>query len=303
LTSLRSTRSGAAKVVATLIIIFSAPLAILGLAGVSRAGAVHAPTYFYLDLGASASVGFQPTPADPRGEPTSHGYSNDIVKYEAARGIKLPLTELGCPGETTTTMLYGGGTCYGPGDSQLHEATNFLYSHFNDIGIVTLDLGFNDLRPCIVSEAVDETCVQDQLSAIQVELPTILKQLKGAAGPRVTFIALDHYDPYLAYEAIDPSAATFTSEAGDVVDRLNIMLDQIYLSAGVPVAQVDTAFQSQDHTRTRLKGVGEVPENVSSVCELTWMCQPAPYGPNFHPNDAGYALIARTIESVLPFPF
>jgi lysophospholipase L1-like esterase len=286
-----------------LLIVFCAPLTVLGLAGVGTAGAVHAPTYFYLDLGGSASVGFQPTPAHPRGQPTSNGYSNDIVTYEAAKGINVHLTELGCPGETTTTMLYGGGPCYGPGDSQLQEATNFLFSHFNDIGIVTLDFGFNDLHPCLANDVVDEVCVQNQLNDMQVELPTILKELKGAAGPRFSFIALDHYNPYLAYEAFDPSEAAFASEASDVIDRLNITLDQIYLSADVPVAQVDTAFQSQDFTRTRLKGVGEVPENVRNACELTWMCQPAPYGPDLHPNDAGYALIARAIEKVLPALF
>jgi lysophospholipase L1-like esterase len=286
----------------TLLVVLCASLAVLGVTGASTAGAVDTPTYFYLDLGGSASVGFQPTPTDPRGEPTSSGYSNDIVTYEAARGLNLHLTELGCPGETITTMFYGG-RCYPPGDSQLQEASSFLYSHFNDTGFVTLDLGFNDVHPCLANETVDETCVQNQLNAIAVELPVILKVLQSAAGPRVSFIALDHYDPYLAYEAFDPSAAAFASKASDVITRLNILLDQIYLSAGVPVAQVDTAFQSQNFSRSRLKGVGEVPRNVLTACELTWMCQSAPVGHDLHPNNAGYAVIARAIEKVLPPPF
>ena len=46
-----------------------------------------------------------------------------------------------------------------------------------------------------------------------------------------------------------------------------------------------------------------VPENVAQTCVLTWMCQAAPYGPNLHPNDHGYATIAAAIESVLKAPW
>jgi lysophospholipase L1-like esterase len=275
----------------------------VGLASINSAGADPGPSYFYLDLGGSASVGFQPTLADPRGEPTPHGYANDVVAYEAAQDIHLHLHELGCSGETTTTMLRGGGNCYNANDSQLAEAMNFLFSHFNQPGIVTLDVGFNNVRPCLANQVVDEVCVQSELTEIESELPTIVNDLKGSAGPRVSFVGLDHYDPYLAYELSGGTSAIFATETTDVVDRLNNVLDEVYAEAGVPVAQVDTAFQGQDLSGARLQGVGEVPENVWNACELTWMCQPAPYGPNFHPNDTGYAVIASTIENALRPPW
>jgi hypothetical protein len=44
-------------------------------------------TVLYLDIGASVSVGFQPTPRDPTGQPTNRGYSNRLVTIEAARGV------------------------------------------------------------------------------------------------------------------------------------------------------------------------------------------------------------------------
>jgi lysophospholipase L1-like esterase len=270
---------------------------------VGAAGAARAPSYFYLDLGGSASVGFQPTLADPHGVPTSHGYANDVVSYEAARGIHLHLRELGCPGETTTTMLHGGGNCYNADDSQLKEAMNFLFSHYDQAGIVTLDVGFNNVRSCLADQVVDEDCVQSELVEIQQELPTIVSDLQGAAGPQVSFVGLDHYDPYLAYEISGGPSAIFATETTDVVDRLNTVLNVVYADAGVNVAQVDTAFQGQDLSGARLQGVGEVPENVWHACELTWMCQPAPYGPNFHPNDSGYATIAAAIESALEPPW
>jgi lysophospholipase L1-like esterase len=46
--------------------------------------------------------------------------------------------------------------------------------------------------------------------------------------------------------------------------------------------------------------VGTIPENVEDTCEETWMCYGAPFGPDDHPNDAGYALIAQAIFAALP---
>ena len=301
LTTAPGSRKGTVRALTSLAIFLGSCLTVVALPSISAAA--RAPSYFYLDLGGSASVGYQPTPANPRGAPTSHGYANDVVAYEAARGVDLHLRELGCPGETTTTMLHGGGTCYGPGDSQLKEAMSFLFAHYNEAGLVTLDVGFNNVRSCLANQVVDEDCVQSQLAEIQLELPTIVSDLQGAAGPGVSFVGLDHYDPYLAYEISGGTSATFASETIDVVDRLNAVLDEVYAGAGVAVAQVDTAFQGQNLSSARLQGVGDVPDNVWNACELTWMCQPAPYGPNFHPNDTGYAIIASAIENALRPPW
>src|SRR5271170_4762230 len=244
LTTVRGTRKRTVRTIATLVVSLGVTLMFVGATSISDAsGATRAPSYFYLDLGGSASVGFQPTLAEPRGEHTPHGYANDLVAYEAARGIHLHLRELGCAGETTTTMLHGGGTCYNANDSQLQEAMDFLFSHFNEAGIVTLDVGFNNVRACLANQVVDEDCVQSALIDVQQELPIIVSDLKGAAGPQVSFVGLDHYDPYLAYELSGGTSATFAAETTDVVDRLNAVLEEAYANAGVPVAQVDAAFQ------------------------------------------------------------
>jgi lysophospholipase L1-like esterase len=46
-----------------------------------------------------------------------------------------------------------------------------------------------------------------------------------------------------------------------------------------------------------LAGSGMVATNVANTCLMTWMCQPAPYGPNLHPNNAGYLAIANAIAA------
>ena len=132
---------------------------------------ITVPAYFYLDVGASESLGFQPTPDTPHGVPTDEGYANDLVAYEAARGIDLELTQVGCPGETTTTMLNGEDHCYGGDGTQLAAAMTFLSDHQDEQGIVTIDLGFNNVRRCLLRETDDEACVEKQLGNVRAELP------------------------------------------------------------------------------------------------------------------------------------
>jgi hypothetical protein len=42
-----------------------------------------------------------------------------------------------------------------------------------------------------------------------------------------------------------------------------------------------------------------VPTDVARVCALTWMCTAPPLGPNLHPNDTGYHVIAGALAADL----
>jgi hypothetical protein len=55
-----------------------------------------------------------------------------------------------------------------------------------------------------------------------------------------------------------------------------------------------------DANSTTIAKFGSVPENVAEECTYTWMCTPPPFGPDDHPNNAGYAIIATKIEEKLP---
>ena len=114
---------------------------LVGLAGgaSSASASDQVPTY-YLALGGSGSVGFQPAPAHPEGERTDRGYANDLVVAERSRWSDLSLVQLGCPGATTGTMLSGGGKCLYAEGSQLDAAVAFLHDHPSTV-LVTLDLG------------------------------------------------------------------------------------------------------------------------------------------------------------------
>ena len=45
--------------------------------------------------------------------------------------------------------------------------------------------------------------------------------------------------------------------------------------------------------------VGLVPLNVARICQWTWICAPAPLGPNKHANTAGYQVMAVAFAEVL----
>lgn len=257
-------------------------------------------TNFYLVIGASVSVGVQPTPSAPRGQPTDRGYANDLVAIEAAKGITLQMTQLGCPGETIATMINGADNCYHMTHSQLLDAVAFLKSHYNQGGIVTIDLGFNDLMPCLSHTTVDTVCVNTQLSIIQYQLPQVLSTLKAAAGPNVTFVGVGHYNPFTAKALLSGQGRTFAAGSVDVMGKLNQTLRSIYSSFSIPMANVADSFADRFRTRAHVAGFGTVSANIAQACNLTWMCQPFPYGPNLHPNDAGYQVIARSIAAVLP---
>jgi lysophospholipase L1-like esterase len=293
---------GASRLLASLVVAGVVVPLTLGVAS-ERAGADAPLSGFYLDLGGSSSVGFQPTEAVPHGQPTTDGYANDVVAYEAARGVTLDLTELGCGGETTTTMINGGDRCYHEDGSQLADAMDFLRAHQGEEGIVTIDLGFNDVRGCLHQGWSGSACVDGRMAVLQEQLPYILQSLESVAGAGVSFVGVGFDDPYLADAITGRTGARFASHSETVLDQLNDALSMIYANANIPMATVSSFFDGQDHSRVDLEGVGKVPGNVASACELTWMCAPKPYGPNLHPNDAGYLKIAAAIESELQPPW
>ncbi len=289
-------------VTAGLLVAGLSTLSLVGTLSIGPAGAATA-TPFYLALGGSASVGFQPTLDNPKGAPTTQGYANDVVSFEASRGVAVQLTQLGCPGETTTSMLYGGDRCYASGDTQLAEAIAFLQAHRDDQGLVTVDLGFNNVRRCLEGQVVHEACVDSAIDAVRSDLPMILTYLKNAAGPGVSFVGVGHFDPFLADALSGPAGQALALASVGVIDRLNGALKSVYGAAGIPMAEVAGVFEDGGVVHQRSDGSHDVATDVTYTCELTWMCQAAPYGPNMHPNAAGYATIATAIEAQLRAPW
>lgn len=280
--------------------ILMATAGLVGLSSAEPASAAAAPPYL-LALGGSASVGFQPTAAHPHGQPTSSGYAEDIVPLEQQRWPGLTVVHLGCPGATTVTVLGGGGKCAYPDGNQLQAAEAFLQAHPTTV-LVTVDLGFNDLLACLRHEVVDTSCVDGSLATVHDQLAQILAGLKGAAPSGTHIVGVGHYDPYLGDYLRGPGGQAFAGASLSVMERLDATLRSDYTAAGMPIADVASAFELGDQHDMRWSGLPTVPTDVARTCALTWMCDHPPLGHNLHPDDAGYRAIASAIAAAIAGP-
>ncbi|MHB8555101.1 MAG: SGNH/GDSL hydrolase family protein [Candidatus Dormibacteria bacterium] len=186
-----------------------------GLAFVSEAVLVAPPTSagtsagssgLYLDLGDSLAAGCTASAATtccpPQG--TIAGYVTDIVRSIKSR--RLTTVDLGCPGETTTSMIAGGRCQYILGgltySSQLAEAKAWLSRarRAHRPTLVTIDLGANDLRACLPTRlnlTISPACLTKATDTASRNLAVILTELKGA-DPKAQIVGMTYYDPVLA---------------------------------------------------------------------------------------------------------
>lgn len=208
----------------------------------------------------------------------------------------LTMREIGCPGETVQSILGQlKDRCYHLPNTQLTIATSYLRAHSGDVGVVTIDLGFNNIRPCLTKTATITSCVNRGNVAVRNDLPIIISRLQGAAGPLVHFVGLGYGDPFLAYYLQGSSGRVIAQQGLVAMNKLNSVLQQVYDSKHVPMADVAEGYQSSKTNLVTTAKFGIVPENVAQACANFWMCTPPPFGPDDHPNNAGYAIIAHAI--------
>lgn len=268
-------------------------------------GRPEAPKYdYYLALGDSLAWGYQPDKTGA-GVKSGHGYADDLAAYLRSQDDrKLRYVNLSCPGENTGTMI--NGACPDLGGSgqtytaQLAAAVTFLKAHPHSRILVTLDIGANNVDGCLSAGGISQSCVQQGLTAAGSDMPTILAQLTGAAGKHVTIVGMNYYDPFLAEWLTGAAGQSLAQASVSLSTTFNGILDSAYAAYGVQVADVSDAFQTADFTDTASLGAATVPVNVADICNWTWMCAPKPIGPNIHANNAGYAVIARSFEALLP---
>jgi lysophospholipase L1-like esterase len=269
----------------------------------------HARRVYYVALGDSLAQGVQPaTPPLPTGVAlgqsieTDAGYANDLyAHYQRQFGGAFTLVKLGCPGETTASMLTGAGSpCTYPQGSQLAAAVAFIRAHRSRIALITIDIGANDVDGCATSTSINQTCVTAGIASAEHNLPLILGALRDAAGRRTVIAGMNLYDPFLADYLTGAAGQAIATASIGLDASLNEVIDGGYQAFGVRTADVQDAFSTTDSIDTApLPGVGTVPLNVARICEWTWMCAPSPVGPNIHANATGYQQIAAAFEQAI----
>jgi lysophospholipase L1-like esterase len=248
------------------------------------------PAAYYLALGDSLSQGVQPDSAGISVE-TGQGYADQLYAVLHRGQPALLLVKLGCPGETTATMIHGG-ICRYQGGSQLAAALAFLSAHRGHLNLVTIDIGANDPENCSLHALT--TCIGTDLPDAVSNLDTIVARLRAAAGAGVRIVGMSYYLPALAEwrDGLPGRAIARVSEW--LASGYNDTLDRAYARSDVRVANVFGAFDTSDFGhQVAVPGIGTVPRNVALICQWTWECASAPRGPNQHANRAGYGVIAR----------
>lgn len=262
------------------LIVLAALALVFGFGG-TAAAADRTPT-IYLALGDSLAWG------DGASVPAHTGYVPRLAGYfhGASHGGADTLVNLAVRGETTTSMMAPGG--------QLTQALAVINDPATDVRMVTLSIGGNDLLnlindptdPCL-ADFTSPTCqglIATSFGGVATRLPQILGALQAALavdpGTEKVFVVL-LYNPFggTGNPLEGPVGVGLRGTDGVVdcaanVDPAKIGLDDIVgctaMAFGDIVVDLYPAFGDR-------------------ALRLTHMSE----GFNVHPNDAGYALIAR----------
>lgn len=268
-----------------------------GASPITAARRAAGPTY-YVSLGDSYSVGYQPSPVPG---PTP-GYTAVV-----ARSTGMKLVNYGCGGATAASILSAPGCTppYGPhagagaapyaGMSQAAAARRFLRAHRRHVGLVTVSIGGNDITKC-ASAADPTTCVLTAIGEVRTNVGKLVAGLRRAAGRRVPIIGLTYPDVLLGewvYPAASPDHALAALSVTAFKSLVNPALAAAYRAAGARFVDVTAgtgAYTPLTRTTT-LAPFGSVPDAVARVCELTWYCTQG----NIHAKTAGYDLIGDEV--------
>jgi lysophospholipase L1-like esterase len=283
------------KVVCALAMIGGTVTAALATAQPAQAAA-KSPSY-YVSLGDSYSVGYQP------GRGATPGYTAVVAK---STGLKL--VNFGCGGATTSSLVssigcpdvlpHTAGVALYPTTTQEAAAEAFLTAHRGHIGLITVSIGGNDVTGC-ATQANPVGCVATAVTGIAKNVTGLAVALRAAAGPGVPLIGLTYPDvilgTYVYPKQPAPAAALSLAKLSVVAFKslINPALSKSYAAANgtlVDVTKATGAYVALTRT-VRYSPYGTIPAAVASVCSLTWFCAQG----NIHATTKGYTLIGRLV--------
>ena len=301
-----------------LVVVSAIAVGLAVLPGVSQAAVSHAKKtpVFYVSLGDSYSVGFQPTavsPTDPTGG--TPGYTAYVAHHE-----NMTLENFGCGGATTSSIV-GRVGCGDPAatDAVLYPTTTqeqaaleFIAAHPGQVGLVSISIGGNDITGCTQSDpTAAAACLTAADSTISTNVTGLVSSLNTAlssAGDSAKIVGLTYPDVILG-AFVNPGGAaaqTLATESVAAFDQLiNPTLKSAYTS-GVPnglfVNVTDAPYkEATSGADTPLTVVhatrefGKIPDAVHEICQLTYFCSLQ----NIHANTHGYRFIGRLIVAAL----
>lgn len=269
----------------------------------------------YVSMGDSYAAGYRPSPGGG-GATTTDGFAYQAADRARSAGAPLKLANFGCSGVTSTQLRDDEGcapAALGPGApnydglSQAAAAAQYLTLHRAQVALVTVIIGGNDVRPCLLTadggippDAM--ACAAAAVATLRTNLEAVLAQIRAAAGPTVPIVGLAYPDMFLG-AWVSPNPDGHAAARGSVVmfrDVINTALKDEYTKAGAVFADITAAtgaYGSLD-TVTTDPTYGVVPVPVAKACQLTSYCRLG----DVHPTAEGYALIAGQVLDAAHLP-
>lgn len=302
------------------VLIIVAVLAMLAGAATAEAAAPpkpKAPRKVYLALGDSLAFGYQQAKVLanlPNPSPTlfNTGYV-DVFQYgsslTSSTGFNasysgVQTVNLGCPGETSSTLLNATNSTTGcttypfpihvnhPAQTQIQKAVAVLNANGGKVVPVTIDIGANDLlalvHSCTTNGVISLTCVETgsttTFATVQQNLDSALSQIRAVAGyTQIMVVGL--YNPL--YPAIFQQTLTQT---GDPVAAAEAGAESDALAAQLNTMEAASAARYRAYFVDPLplfNPQGDPTKELGTICTLTAVCA-APLH-DIHPTDRGYA--------------
>jgi lysophospholipase L1-like esterase len=279
-----------------LLLLLSSVMAGTVAASSAAQAATKSPTY-YVSLGDSYSVGYQP------GLGATPGYTAVV-----ARATRFTLANFGCGGATTTSLIstigcpdvlpHTAGAVAYPTTTQAAAAEAFLTAHRGHVGLITVSISGNDVTAC-ATQANPISCVSNAVASITKNVSSLATALRAAAGPGVPLIGLTYPDmilgAYVYPKQPAPAGAVSLAKLSVVAFKLliNPALMKAYASGNgvfVDVTKATGAYIPLTKT-VSYRPYGTVPVAVANVCGLTWFCARG----NIHATTKGYTVIGRLV--------
>jgi lysophospholipase L1-like esterase len=304
-------RRGVSFVMSVLAVTSAVGVGLLASSGVSQAKTAKPPKPYYLSLGDSYSIGYQPDAPGTGGTP---GYT----AYVAGK-LKMNLENFGCGGATTSSILSSIG-CADPAatdavayptTTQVQAAVAFIDAPANAglVKLITVSIGGNDITSCVTAgdQTAIEDCVGTNAAAAETNIETLVGELQTALDANgdssARIIGLTYPDVILG-QYVNPGGmagvdlATLSVEAFDLI--VNPAFSHAYISVSdgsfvnVTTAKykkaTDGANTSFSET-TALAPYGKIPRAVWEICTITWYCSEQ----NIHANTLGYEFIGKLV--------
>jgi len=258
----------------------------------------------YLAIGDSYVAGFRPALDGGEAENTTDGFA-----WKIADATGLGLVNVSCSGITTVAFV-DGDPCdedlRAPGalapvkGSEAAVALDHLDRHADDVELVTVVLGANDLRACSF-DAAWRRCVAETVPRVTRALDSLLSGLRERLGPGVPIVGLTYPDVWLGAPVRRPDSAEARRVAQESVEGfrriVNPALRRTYAAHGATFVDVTAAFgayRPADRT-VRTSEFGTIPARAARICAETYACSLG----DAHPTPAGHRRIADLVLASL----